>query len=172
MEINEKIGGTQVRFIDENGVQKGVISLREALYYARNLDLDLVKIADANPPVCKVVDAGKYMYELQKQQKQLAKKQRENIVELKEVQLRPATDIHDVQIKARKARGFLADGDKVKVVVRLHGRERTLKHKGHEIIQLFMSELGEHKTDSPVTENGNQISVILSSSVAKVAKPA
>ena len=172
LEINEKIGGTQVRFIDENGVQKGVMSLREALYHARSVDLDLVKIADANPPVCKVVDAGKYAYDLQKQQKLLAKKQRENVIELKEVQLRPAIDIHDLQIKARKAREFLADGDKVKIVVRLHGRERNMKHKGHEVIAAFMIELGEHKADSPVTESGNQITVIISSAPTKVVKPA
>lgn len=171
VEINEKIGGTQVRYIDENGVQKGVISLREALYNVRELGLDLVKIADSNPPVCKAVDAGKYMYDLQKQEKLQAKKQRENAVAVKEVQLRTGTDLHDVQIKARKAREFLADGDKVKVVVRLHGRERFMKHKGHEVIATFINELGEHKADTSVTESGNQISVILSQAVAKPVKP-
>lgn len=170
VEINEKIGGTQVRYIDENGVQKGVISLREALYNVRELGLDLVKIADSNPPVCKAVDAGKYMYDLQKQEKLQAKKQRENTVNLKEVQLRPGTDMHDVQIKARKAREFLADGDKVKVVVRLHGRERSMKHKGHEIIAAFVKEVGEHKADTLVTESGNQIMVVISQAVVKPVK--
>lgn len=161
LEINELIKESNVRFIDENGTQQGVISLREALYNAQLVGLDLVKISDSNPPVCKVVDAGKYWYELQKHQKQLAKKQRESQILIKEVQLRASTDIHDVQIKARKAREFLANGDKVKVVVRLHGRERTLKHKGHEMIQSFITALGEHKVDSPVSENGNQIAVVL-----------
>lgn len=170
VEINEKIGGTQVRYIDENGVQKGVISLREALYNVRELGLDLVKIADSNPPVCRAVDAGKYMYDLQKAEKLQAKKQRENAVDLKEVQLRPGTDIHDVQIKARKAREFLADGDKVKVVVRLHGRERSMKHKGHEIIASFLKEVGDHKPDGNVSESGNQIMVVISSAVAKPVK--
>lgn len=170
VEINEKIGGTQVRYIDENGVQKGIISLREALYNVRELGLDLVKIADSNPPVCKAVDAGKYMYDLQKAEKLQAKKQRENMVTVKEVQLRTTIDLHDVQIKARKAREFLADGDKVKVVVRLHGRERSMKHKGHDVIALFVRELGEHKADTLVTETGNQISVILSQAVAKPVK--
>jgi len=111
------------------------------------------------------------MYDLQKQEKLQAKKQRENAVTVKEVQLRTGTDLHDVQIKARKAREFLADGDKVKVVVRLHGRERSMKHKGHEIIATFIGELGEHKADTQVTEAGNQISVILSQAVAKPVKP-
>jgi translation initiation factor IF-3 len=172
VEINERIKATQVRFIDENGVQKGIMSLREALYHAGNANLDLVKIADANPPVCKVVDAGKYLYEQQKQQKLLAKKQRENAVEVKEVQLRPAIDTHDLEIKARKARGFLADGDKVKVVVRLHGRERNMKHKGHEVISAFIAALGECKQDTNPIESGNQITVILASSVPKTPKEA
>ena len=171
VEINDRIGGTHVRFIDENGVQKGVISLREALFHAREQGLDLVKIADSNPPVCRAVDAGKYMYDLQKQEKLQAKKQRENTVDLKEVQLRPGTGIHDVQIKARKAREFLANGDKVKVVVRLHGRERSMKHMGHDIIQLFIKEVGEHKADTLVTESGNQIMVVLSAAVKVVVKP-
>lgn len=171
LEINDRIKATQVRFIDENGVQKGVISLREALFYATAANLDLVKIADANPPVCKLLDAGKYQYEQQKLQKQLAKKQRENVVDLKEVQLRPAIDTHDLEIKARKARGFLDAGDKVKVVVRLYGRERTMKHKGHEVITAFIAAMGECKKDSNVTENGNQITVILTASTPKVVKP-
>lgn len=172
LEINDRIKATQVRFIDENGVQKGIMSLREALYHANAANLDLVKIADANPPVCKLVDAGKYQYEQQKLQKQLAKKQREAIVELKEVQLRPAIDLHDLEIKARKARGFLEDGNKVKVVVRLYGRERNMKHKGHEVINTFIAAMGECKKDSNVTENGNQITVILAASTPKTAKPA
>lgn len=172
VEINDRIKATQVRFIDENGVQKGIMSLREALYHANNANLDLVKIADANPPVCKVVDAGKYMYEQQKQEKLLAKKQRENAVEMKEVQLRPAIDIHDLEIKARKARDFLADGAKVKVVVRLHGRERNMKHKGHEIISAFIAALGECKQDTQAIESGNQITVILTAMAPKVLKPA
>lgn len=172
LEINDRIKATQVRFIDENGVQKGIISLREALYHANAANLDLVKIAESNPPVCKVLDAGKYQYEQQKLQKLQAKKQREAIVELKEVQLRPAIDTHDLEIKARKARGFLDDGNKVKVVVRLHGRERSMKHKGHEVINTFITAMGECKKDGNVTENGNQITVILTANTPKAVKPA
>lgn len=171
LEINDRIKATQVRFIDENGVQKGIISLREALYHAGVANLDLVKIAEANPPVCKLLDAGKYQYEQQKLQKLQAKKQREAIVELKEVQLRPAIDTHDLEIKARKARSFLDNGNKVKVVVRLRGRESTMKHKGHEVINAFITSLGECKKDGNVIETGNQITIILTAA-SKPAKPA
>lgn len=168
LEVNERIHANQVRVIDETGAQKGVMSFRDALNYARSLNLDLVKIADANPPVCRVVDSGKYLYEQQKQQKLMAKKQRAAQVDVKEVQLRSTTDVNDIKIKAKKARGFLADGDQVKVVLRFKGREITHKDVGRGIINQFIAEIGEHKVERALQEAGNQLIVIL----APAQKPA
>lgn len=171
IEINERITSPRVRLIDANGVQKGVVSIRDALWQARQENLDLVKIADANPPVCKIVDAGKYVYEQNKAKKELAKKQRAAASELKEIQLRPATDTNDIKIKARKAREFLADGDKVKVVMRFRGREITHKEVGLAVIDTFIKELGEVRMEQPVTEQGNQITALIAP-VKKEAKAA
>ena len=161
LEINENISSTTVRFIDENGVQKGIISLREALYYTNLANLDLVKISDSKPPVCKALDAGKYLYDQQKQQKQIAKKQKEKMVEIKEIQLSMTIDKHDLNIKAKKAKEFLESNNKVKIVIRLKGREKTFKSKAYEVIQSFLLEVGDHKVDSPSSESSNQIVLII-----------
>lgn len=169
-EVNDRIYARQVRVIDETGAQKGVMFIREALEYARSLDLDLVKITEANPhPVCRVVDAGKFMYEQQKLQKDLAKKQRAANSAIKEVQLRSAIDINDLKTKARKAKEFLADGDKVKIVMRFRGRENTHKDVGRDTFNTFLCELGEHKVERGLTETGNEISMMVAP-VVKVTK--
>lgn len=161
LEINGQIKSHKVRLIDEKGVQKGVVLMRDALTAAQSVNLDLVKIADANPPVCKIVDAGKYVYEQNKAKKEAAKKQRASSSEVKEVQLRPNTDINDIKIKAKKARGFLDEGDKVKLVMRFRGREITHKEVGHAAVQKFIAELGEVKMEQAVTEQGNQITALI-----------
>ncbi len=159
--MNERIYTRDVRLIDENGTQRGVVSYRDAMTMARSANLDLVQINNATPPVCKIVDGGKFIYEQKKHQKELEKKQRAAIVTTKEVQLRPSIDIHDLKIKARKAREFLADGDKVKVVMRFRGRENTHKEIGHAAITTFLSEVGEAKIEKQPSEQGNELSVIL-----------
>lgn len=169
LEVNERIYARQVRIIDENGNQKGVMYLRDAIEYARSLGLDLVKIAEANPPVCKVVDAGKYMYDLQKAQKEIAKKQRANNAAIKEVQLRPGIGDNDLKIKARKAKEFLAEGDKVKIVMRFKGRENSRKEIGRETLNGFLAEVGDHKVERPITEAGNEISMMLAPAATKAA---
>jgi translation initiation factor IF-3 len=161
VEVNERITSQRVRLIDADGVQKGVVSIRDALWQARQANLDLVKIAEANPPVCKIVDAGKYIYEQNKAKKEQAKRQRASAVELKEVQLRPSTDLNDIKIKARKARAFLDDGDKVKVVMRFRGREITHQEVGQAVINTFINELGEVRMEQPVTQQGNQITALI-----------
>jgi translation initiation factor IF-3 len=161
-EVNERIYARQVRVIDEQGEQKGVMFTRDALDYARSLDLDLVKIADARPhPVCKVVNAGKYFFEQQKAQKEASKKQRASTVLIKEVQLRATIDTNDLKTKARKAREFLAEGDKVKIVMRFRGRENTHRDVGRLIIVEFLNELGPHKVERPMTEAGNELSMMV-----------
>jgi len=167
LEVNERIRATQVRLIDENGVQQGIKSMRDALFYARSLDLDLVKIAEATPPVCKVVDAGKYAYDQQKLQKEQAKKQRAAHVEVKEIQLRPVTDVNDVKIKAKRARGFLDEGDKVRVVMRFRGREVTHKEVGHQVMTQFVTEVGDAKTEQALKDSGRELSLILAPAPVK-----
>ncbi len=160
MAVNEKIRSYQVRMIDEVGNQRGVVSTREALDYARSIDLDVVQIADTTPPVVKIVDAGKYFYEQQKRQKELAKKQRETAIDVKEVQLNCRTDIHDIKIKARKAREFISDGNLVKVSVTFRGREITHKDIGYNVLQKFVAELGDHRVDKAPSESGRQITAV------------
>lgn len=170
-DVNERIYARQVRVIDETGAQKGVMYLRDALEYARSRDLDLVKINDANPhPVCKVVDAGKFLYEQQKVQKELAKKQRAANSAIKEVQIRPAIDVNDLKTKARKAKEFLADGDKVKIVMRFRGRENAHKDVGRDTLNVFLAELGDHKVERAITEAGNEISMMVAPAAPKAVK--
>ncbi len=120
--INEAIRAREVRVIDADGTQLGVMPLRQALALAEERGLDLVEVApDARPPVCRLMDYGKYLYERQKREREARKAQRQ--IEVKEVRLRPKTGEHDVQVVLRKARSFLEDGDKVKVRIRFRGRE-------------------------------------------------
>ena len=169
LEINTNLRALNVRVIDEQGNQMGVMSLRDALSYARSCELDLVKIAEANPPVCRVVDAGKFLFDQQKQQRLAAKRQRAAQVELKEVQLRPTIDTNDLMVKAKRAKGFLEEGDQVKVVMRFRGRENTHKDIGRAVIEAFKAEIGPHKVIKPLTENGNQYLLIFGPEVQKAA---
>ena len=120
--INERIRDREVRLVSESGEQLGIMSSREALKLAREADLDLVKIApNAKPPVCKIMDYGKFRYEQQKREKEAKKKQ--HIVEVKEIRLSPNVEINDLKTKANNARKFIEKGDKVKVTLRFRGRE-------------------------------------------------
>lgn len=128
--INNEITSEQVRvIIDETSEQLGVISLKEALQKAEELSVDLVEISpNANPPVCKLMDLGKFKYREQKKAHEMKMKQKQ--VHLKEIKLRPVTDEHDYQIKLKNARRFLEDGDKVKFVVQFRGREMAHQELG------------------------------------------
>lgn len=128
--INSAITAQEVRLVvDETGEQLGVVSIREALAKAEELELDLVEISpNAVPPVCKVMDYGKFKYHEQK--KAHAAKQNQKQVHVKEIKLRPVTDDHDYQIKLRNAKRFLEDGDKVKFIVQFRGREMAHQELG------------------------------------------
>lgn len=166
-EVNERINARMVRVVDENEEQKGVMALRDALMYARNIGLDLVKIADARPhPVCRVVDAGRFIYEEKKAQAEAEKRQRASMAVLKEVQLRPNIDVNDLAIKARKANEFLAENDKVKVVMRFRGREVTHKDIGREKMKKFIALLVGFKVERQ-SESHNEILLILAPLVTK-----
>lgn len=121
-QINEEIRDREVRLIDADGSQLGVLPLKEALKVAQSKDLDLVKIApQATPPVCRVMDYGKFRFEQAKKDKEAKKNQK--TVEIKEIRLSPGIDVHDFNFKLRNAQRFLQDGNKVKVSVRFRGRE-------------------------------------------------
>jgi len=138
--LNEEIREKEVRVIGSENEQLGVILTKEALRIAEEKELDLVLIAPtANPPVCKIMDYGKFLYEQSKKEKEARKNQK--VVIIKEVRLSPTIEEHDITIKANNARKFLIDGDKVKVTVRFRGREADYSHVGHEILNSFSSRL-------------------------------
>lgn len=140
MNVNEKIRAREVRLIDSNGDQLGVKSRKEALDIAKTRNLDLVLVApNAKPPVCRIMDFGKYRYEQQKKEKEARKKQR--VINVKEVRFTPAIGDHDFNTKLRNARKFLEKGDKVKATVRFRGRAITHKDLGREVLERLADEL-------------------------------
>lgn len=143
-QINEEIREKEVRVIDSDGTMLGIMPLEEALNLAAEKKLDLVNISpNAAPPVCKILDYGKYRYELQKKEKEAKKKQK--TTQVKEIRLSTFIEEHDVQVKAKTAMKFLKDGDKVKVSLRFRGRERDYTSKGMDVMNTFadiVSEVG------------------------------
>ena len=136
LQINEQIRDKELRVIDSDGNQLGIMSLRQALEIAEQKNLDLVKIApQANPPVCKIIDYGKYRFEQAKREKEARKNQR--VVEIKEVRLSLNIDTHDFETKRNHALRFISDGNKVKVSIRFRGREMGHPELGQEIMQRF-----------------------------------
>lgn len=142
LQINEEIRDKEVRVIDNNGEQLGIMKLEEALEKAAASNLDLVKIApQANPPVCKIIDYGKYRFEQAKREKEARKNQR--VVDVKEIRLSLNIDTHDFNTKAGHAKRFLNDGDKVKVSIRFRGREMGHPEHGYDIMQKFADALSD-----------------------------
>ena len=138
--INERIRDREVRLVSESGEQLGIMSSREALKLAREADLDLVKIApNAKPPVCKIIDYGKYRYELARKEKEAKKKQK--TVEVKEIRLSPNIDTNDLNTKVNAARKFITKGDKVKVTLRFRGREMAHVNYSKQILDSFYERL-------------------------------
>lgn len=165
--INERIKADRVRVIDEHGQQAGTMPLRAALAAARSANLDLVLIATGDVPVCKIVDAGKYMFEKKKHEREIAKRQRELQVDTKEVQLRPVTDDGDLMVKAKRARNFLDNGDKVKLSVRFRGREQMHKGEGYKIVDQFLAAIGDHKVETQLSDRGREWSMIVAPTKSK-----
>lgn len=138
--INEQIRDREVRVIGEDGEQLGVMSSRDAMKLAREAELDLVKIAPtAKPPVCKIIDYGKYKYEQTRKEKEAKKKQK--TTDVKEIRLSPNIDVNDLNTKANQARKFLTKGDKVKVALRFRGREMAHMGMSKQILDDFYSKL-------------------------------
>lgn len=159
--INEEIREKEVRLLGPEGEQLGIMSSREALAMAEAKEIDLVMIApQAKPPVCKIMDYGKYLYELQKKEKEAKKKQK--VVTIKEVRISPQIEDHDLSVKAKNAEKFLIDGDKVKVTVRFRGREAEHSHFGRDILIKFadrLSEVGAVERE-PKLEGRNMIMIL------------
>ena len=136
---NEKIRSSQVQVISSDGKNLGVLDTREAINIARQEGLDLIEISpNANPPVCKIIDIGKYKYDLQKKANKAKKKQK--IINLKEIKLRPVTEIHDYNFKIKNAQRFLTKGDKVKFTVQFRGREMQHTGLGYELMDRITSD--------------------------------
>lgn len=169
--VNRKIRATEVRLIDDEGEQQGIVPTRQALEMAEEAGLDLVEVApQAKPPVCKLMDYGKYKY-LQKQ-KEKDSRRNSTHVQVKEVKLRPKTDDHDVQTKVRHIRRFLAAGDKAKVTVMFRGREITHKDRGFTVLERVMEELEEEANVEmrPKMEGRTMIMILAPKPAAKVKK--
>ncbi len=138
--INEDIRKKEIRVISKDGEQLGILSSKEALKIAEEQELDLVMISpNANPPVCKIMDLGKFIYEQSKKEKEAKKKQK--VINVKEIRVSLTIEENDIAIKAKKARKFLLDGDKVKVTVRFRGREMELGHIAERILDNFVGKL-------------------------------
>jgi translation initiation factor IF-3 len=140
--INEKIRADQVRLIGPDGEQVGIVDIREALNYADRLNLDLVEVAPmANPPVCKVMDYGKYRYEQEQKAKEARKRQ--TTISIKEIKLRPKIDDHDFDTKKGHVERFLKKGDKVKLTIMFRGRELVHPHLGERLLRRMAEELAD-----------------------------
>jgi translation initiation factor IF-3 len=140
--VNEAIRAREVRLIGVNGEQLGILPLRDALRIAKEENLDLVNVApQANPPVCRVMDYGKFRYEQSKREKEARKNQK--IIQVKEVRLSPTIDENDVQTKLKNVKKFLEKGDKVKLTIRFRGREITHQEIGRRILDRLAREVKE-----------------------------
>ena len=138
--MNEQIREKELRVIGSDGEQLGVISSIEAKRLAEEKEMDLVMISpNAKPPVCRIMDFGKYVYEQSKKEKEAKKKQK--VISIKEVRVSLTIEEHDIEIKAKNARKFLLEGDKVKITVRFRGREMELAHMGQKILDNFAAKL-------------------------------
>ena len=160
--INREIKAKEVRLINYNGENLGVVSTQEALKIAQEVGLDLIEISpQVNPPVCKVLDYGKYKYEMQKKKNEAKKNQK--VVSIKELKLRPMIEAHDYEVKLKQAKKFLSQGDKVKFTMRYKGREMSANDMGKEILNKLIEDLeGLCKVDAAPKTEGKQMFMIVS----------
>ncbi|WP_207641003.1 translation initiation factor IF-3 [Desulfofalx alkaliphila] len=159
--MNEEIRVKEVRLVDEQNNQLGIMPVRDALRIAEERNLDLVEVApQGKPPVCRLMDYGKHKYEQSKREKETRKKQR--IINVKEVKMRPNIDEHDYQVKFRNAVRFLKDGDKVKATIMFRGREIVHNPKGQAILERMANELSELSVIErrPKLEGRNMIMIL------------
>jgi translation initiation factor IF-3 len=160
--INGEINVLRVRLVDEKGSMVGVVGRNEALTMAAEAGLDLVEIApNADPPVCKILDYGKYKYEEQKKKNEARKKQK--VIEVKEIKLRPSIDDHDYEVKMRSMVKFIEEGDKVKVTMRFRGRELAHQELGMNVLVRVRDDLEEiAKVEQMPRMEGRQMTMVVS----------
>ncbi len=159
--INEQIRAKQVQLIDDEGQKRGVMDLNDALDIAYDKNLDLVLVApNGNPPVCKIMNYGKYKFEQAKREKEAKKKQK--TFEVKELRITPNTEEHDFNFKVKNARKFIEDGCKVKITVRFRGRELNYAKLGEDILNRFIEELSDVATPEkkPILEGKNMFIIL------------
>ncbi len=167
LRINREIRAPKVRVIDKDGGQVGVLTLAEALVKAEQAGLDLVEIApSADPPVCKIIDFGKYRYQLTKKEKEQKKTQHQ--VKVKEIKIKPNTDDHDLMVKTRHGREFIAKGNKVRVTCVFRGREMLHPEFGLRAVERICEDLADVATpESPAKMLGRSLSVVLAPGAKK-----
>ncbi len=159
--VNEEINVPRVRLVDQNGTMVGVVPRNEALVMAAQAGLDLVEVASAaDPPVCKILDYGKFKYEEQKKRNEARKKQK--VIEIKEIKLRPGIDEHDYEVKRRSMIKFVEEGDKVKVTMRFRGRELAHQEIGMNVLMRVRDDLDEiAKIEQHPKMEGRQMIMVL-----------
>ena len=175
LRVNRQIRAKEVFLIDENGDKRGVMNYFDALGMAEDAGLDLVEISpNANPPVCKIIDYGKYRYEQEKKLKEAKKNQ--TIVKMREIRMQPKIDTHDLEVKSKAIGEFLSGGDKCKVTIRFRGRELAHTELGREVLGRILELLTEkeilYNVDSQPTMEGRNMSMLLSPAKGAVKKPA
>jgi len=158
---NERIRAQEVQVISSEGKNLGTFNTHEAINMAREEGLDLIEISpNANPPVCKIIDIGKYKYDMQKKANKAKRKQK--IINLKEIKLRPVTEIHDYNFKIKNAQRFLEKGDKVKFTVLFKGREMQHTHLGHDLMKRIINDTAKlGKIEVEPKFEGKQIIMII-----------
>jgi translation initiation factor IF-3 len=162
LRINNGIRVREVRLIDQDGNQRGILPITEALEIAKEAGLDLIEVSPkANPPVCKILDYGKYKYDQEKREKEARKKQK--LVKMKEIRMQPKIEEHDLQFKAKHIREFLDEGNKVKVTIRFKGRELAHTELGRVVLDNLLDLLDDSfSVDKKPSMEGRFMSMILS----------
>ncbi len=159
--VNEQIAVASVRLIDQNSDNVGVVATDEALRRAEDAGFDLVEVSpQADPPVCKIMDFGRYKYELQKKKNEARKKQK--VIDVKEIKMRPNIDSHDYDVKMRSIQKFIGEGDKVKVTMRFRGREMVHQELGLRVLEKVRDELEEQaKVEQMPKLEGRQMTMVM-----------
>lgn len=156
--INENIRIHKILLIDEDGEKVGIVETKKALQQAKNAGLDLVEVApNAKPPVCKIMNYGKFLYEKKKKEKEAKKK----VQDTKEIRLRPSTDIGDLRTKAKQAMKFIEEGNKVQIELRFKGRENARVNIGIDTINKFISMLEHIKIEKPAVKEGRRMLAVV-----------
>ncbi len=170
LRVNEGIRTSEVRLVGEKGEQLGIMPLKQALETARKHNLDLVEVAATSvPPVCRLLDYGKYKYEQEKKEREARRSQR--VSQLRQIRLRPKIDTHDFEAKTRQVRKLLAQGDKVKVTVMFRGRENIHPELGWRLLQRVVESVSEAgAVEGQPSKVGRSMNLIVSPIVAKKAK--